>query len=147
MDRLGKFLRLPGADRRLLMKAALLVWAFRMALWLLPFRIVRQFMTRFAREAVASGEGSVPVDRVVWAVTVASRYAPAATCLTQALATKLLLARCGHQATVRIGVARHGGGELQAHAWVESNGRVVIGGLESSLKDYTPLAAADGDLW
>jgi hypothetical protein len=147
MDRLGKFLKLARSDRRLLLKAALLVWAFRMALWLLPFRILRQFMGRFARESVASGEGSVPVDRVVWAVTVASRYAPEATCLTQALATKFLLARSGHQATVRIGVARHGGKELQAHAWVESNGRVVIGGLDSSLKDYTPLAPADGELW
>ena len=58
---------------------------------------------------------------------------PAATCLTQALVTKLWLARTGHHATVRIGVARSDGGELQAHAWVENSGTVVIGGSESSL--------------
>jgi len=147
MERLGKFLRLPGADRRLLLKAALLVWAFRMALWLVPFKIVRKFMAKFAHEAAALRKETAPVDRIAWAVRTASRYAPAATCLTQALATKFLLARSGHAATVRIGVARAGGGEFQAHAWVESDGRIVIGGSESSVKDYTPLATADGDLW
>ncbi len=73
---------------------------------------------------------------------IASRYVPAATCLTQSLATKVLLSRQGHQASVRIGVARSEAGQFQAHAWVESNGRVVIGGPESHLKRYTPLLAS-----
>jgi hypothetical protein len=61
--------------------------------------------------------------------------------------TKLLLGRVGYDASVRIGVARSDTGEFQAHAWVESGGEIVIGGSESSLQRYTPLAAANGELW
>jgi hypothetical protein len=76
--------------------------------------------------------------QVVWAVTVASRYVPAATCLTQALATQILLSRRGHPTSLRIGVGRSEAGEFQAHAWVECQGRVVIGGIKA-LSRYTPL--------
>jgi len=50
----------------------------------------------------------------------------------------MLLARRGYPALVYIGVVRDDSDELQAHAWVKSEGEVVIGGLE--LERYTPLA-------
>jgi hypothetical protein len=53
----------------------------------------------------------------------------------------VLLARHGHPALVRIGVVRGEGGGVQAHAWVESEGAVVIGGAE--LDRYTPLAGLE----
>jgi Transglutaminase-like superfamily len=147
MKLLGKFFRLSAADKRLLMKAMLLVWLVRLGLWLLPFRVMRQVLAKSGREQFAFPVGESGVaDRIAWAVSVTSRYVPAATCLTQALATKFLLVRCGHPSRVRIGVGRGDSGKFQAHAWVESDGRVVIGGSESSLKHYTPLAASDGDL-
>jgi hypothetical protein len=110
--------------------------------------MLRELLRRFSA-GPNGGESAeqVPVVRVAWAVTVASRYVPAATCLTQALVTKLWLGRTGHHAIVRIGVARSEAGELLAHAWVESRGKVVIGGSVSSLRRYTPLAAANGELW
>jgi hypothetical protein len=89
-------------------------------------------------------EENALVERIAWAVSVTRRYVPAATCLTQALVTKFLLDRYGHHAIMRIGVRRSDSGLFQAHAWVESNGKVVIGGSES-LKHYIPLAASDGD--
>jgi Transglutaminase-like superfamily len=148
MGLLGKFFRLPAADKRLFAKAMLLVWIIRLGLWLLPFRVIRKLV---ARPKWCDTPSSMPasglVDRIVWAVTVASRYVPLATCLTQAFVTKLLLARYGCYSILRIGVARSESGRFQAHAWVESNGKVVIGGSESSLKHYIPLAASDGDLW
>jgi Transglutaminase-like superfamily len=148
MGLLNKFLRLPAADRRLLMKVVLLVWMVRTGLWLIPFRVMRQLLAKMARgPIVSSAEESALVARIAWAVSVTSRYVPAATCLTQALATKVLLSRNGYHAVVRIGVARSEMGRFQAHAWVESNGKIVIGGSESSLQRYTPLAAADGELW
>jgi hypothetical protein len=148
MARLSKFLGLRSADRGLLLKTMLLVWIVRLGLWLLPFHLMRQLLAKLALKSASSHNGGRDLeDRDIWAVTVACRYVPLATCLTQALVTKVLLGRHGHHATVRIGVACSDGGELQAHAWVESNGRVVIGGSESSLKRYTPLATADGELW
>lgn len=86
------------------------------------------------------------VNRIAWAITIASRYIPMATCFTQALATKVLLNRYGQRAKVCIGVSRSEGGQLQAHAWVEWNGRIVIGGSEASLQQYVPLVAANGEL-
>jgi hypothetical protein len=148
MGLLNKFLRLPAADRRLLMKAMLLVWMVRMGLWLVPFRVMRQLLKKLGQGSVASSvKESALVTRIAWAVSVTSRYVPAATCLTQAIVTKLILARCGCCSILRIGVTRSDSGRFQAHAWVESNGKVVIGGSESSLKNYTPLAALDGELW
>jgi Transglutaminase-like superfamily len=142
-----QFLRLSAADRNLWIRVVLVIWAIRLMLWLLPFRKVRELLTRLSRTSTDSRADQASVARVVWAVRTASRYIPAATCLTQALATKLLLGRLGHHPTLRIGVARGKSGELQAHAWVEIEGKVVIGGAQASLKQFTPLLGPDGILW
>ena len=41
-------------------------------------------------------------------------------------------------AGVRIGVARERGARLESHAWVESEGRVVVG--DAHLDRYVPIA-------
>ena len=68
--------------------------------------------------------------------TVAARV-PRATCLTQALAAQVLLARLGERSVLRIGVARDERLGVRGHAWLEHRGRVVIGG--ASLDGYVPL--------
>jgi hypothetical protein len=60
------------------------------------------------------------------------------TCLTQALATQILLGWRGHPTHLRIGVAYSETGQLQAHAWIESDGQIVVGEL-SDLPRYHPL--------
>lgn len=148
MGRLGKFLFPFIVDKGLLTRAFLLIWLMRVSLWLLPFRVVWKLAAKLARVSIqVQGEDRLCVDRVVWAVRLASRYAPIATCLTQALVAKIMLGRCGYTAVVRIGVARSEAGQFQAHAWVESGGRVVLGGSEASLKYYTLLAPSVGELW
>jgi hypothetical protein len=146
MKRPLKFMRLPAAERWLLVKAALLLAAIRLGLGLLPFQTLRRLLgkvteapTGWLQEADQSS-----ADRVVWAVEVASRYLPAAgTCLTQALVAQVLLARRGHPGLLHIGVVKGEEGQLEAHAWLESGGRIVIG--ESELDRYTPLAALEGE--
>lgn len=139
MRRLRRLVRLPAAERGLLVKAAILLWAIRLGLWLLPFQTLRALLVRVARPPAGSPprDPSVP-DRIAWGVAVASRYLPRATCLTQALAAQALLARNGHPACVRIGVATTGARQFHAHAWVESQGRVVFGGSE--VQRYAQLA-------
>src|SRR6266545_1635612 len=142
MERLIKFISLPSADRRLLVNSGLLVAAVRLALWLLPFRILRRLLARLTpADSELLEADPILLGRVAWAVTVSSRYVPSATCLTQALATKVLLCRRSQTAVPRIGVTRREKGEFLAHAWVESNGEVVIGGSESLLKRYTSMPA------
>ncbi len=107
MRRLHSFLHLTPSDRRLLVSTALLLGAIRLGLWLLPFRTLQRIVVKLA-QAPASSHGTkrFSADQLGWAVTVASRYVPKATCLTQALAAQVLLGRHGHRAQLRVGVGR-----------------------------------------
>lgn len=144
MELLRKFLRLPTAERRLLIETALLLEAIKLSMRLLQFRTLRRLLVRVTDAASAKPQyiDHLPVERVAWAVEATSRHTPGAkTCLTQALATQVLLARRGHPALLRIGVAKGEQKQFQAHAWVESEGKVVIGGSEPGR--YTPLAGLE----
>ena len=142
MTRLGKFLRLSPAERRLLVTAALLQAAIRLGLALLPYRKVSGLVDRLARVRPRRHLApSVSPERIARSVTRASSAVPGATCLPQALAAKVLLERGGHPARVRVGIGRTEGARLLAHAWVESEGRIVVGGTD--LARYTPLSALD----
>jgi hypothetical protein len=83
----------------------------------------------------------MPVEPAVWAVRAVAARVPRASCLTQAVAASLLLRRYGHEATLRLGVARRDRG-LQAHAWVESGGRTVIGEPTAGTFQVLPTPAA-----
>ena len=138
MRPLRSFLRLPPARRRLLLQAAPLVAAVRVALWILPFRIWRRPFAHTLRSLTpASSHRRHRMEHVAWAVERASRIVPRASCLTQALATQVLLARAGYPSQLRIGVARGARQDLEAHAWVESGGRLVIGA--GGTERYAPL--------
>lgn len=52
-------------------------------------------------------------------------------CLRQALAVCVLLQRRGFDASLRTGIRQDRAGRIHAHAWIESHGVVVSGGLES----------------
>jgi hypothetical protein len=81
-------------------------------------------------------------QRILWAVeAINRRLFPERPCLTQALAARYLLARRGVDSTLRIGVARDSGAPLRAHAWLERNGTVLIGGAKSP-DQYRPLDAS-----
>ncbi|HEX8917868.1 MAG TPA: lasso peptide biosynthesis B2 protein, partial [Chloroflexota bacterium] len=68
--------------------------------------------------------------RAARAVVGASRSIPRASCLTQAIAGRWLLASYGHPSQVHIGAARDNDGRLELHAWLDCNGTIVIGGEE-----------------
>ena len=129
MKRLRKFLSLTPSDRVLLINALLLLGAIRLGLKLLPFQTLRRLLARIAQPIRTLPEEELAsVDKVAWAVMVASHYIPGAICLAQALATQVLLERRGYPTQLRIGFTRGKGGQMSAHAWVESEGRVAIGG-------------------
>ena len=145
MEILRKFLVLPTYDRWLLIKAAFLLEAIRLGVRLLPFRTLRRLLARAADTSIGPRHAEqVSTDRVTWAVKIAAQYGPGAkSCLTQALTTQVLLARRGYPTLLHIGVARGEQGRFQAHAWVESEGKVVIGG--TGLENFIPLAVFKGE--
>jgi hypothetical protein len=64
------------------------------------------------------------------AVMRASRCVPGTNCLTRALATQFLLHCQGCHTGLQIGVAVCDHGRLQAHAWLEYEGKVLIGNIK-----------------
>lgn len=137
--RVRLLLALPSAERRLLLRALTLLWGCRLALWTLPFR----FVARWAeRSRVRPGASEADGRRVARAIGVASRYVPRATCLVRALAGARLFAEQGRRVRVVIG-ARKGAAGLEAHAWLEAGGRVVLGRV-GDLYSYHPLGRPGG---
>ena len=125
-----RFLDLKRKDKLLLFKAFLLLGGIRLALWTLPFKTLQRILEE-RRSRIAGNEAyQLPPERIAWAVGMVSQFIPKATCLSQALATHVLLASYGYQPSLQIGVARGDNGQLEAHAWVESRGKVIIGGSE-----------------
>jgi hypothetical protein len=112
--------------------------AARVALWLLPLRVVRRLLAWAARPARQPHAAPPSPERIGWALSIACRAVPRATCLSQALAAKALLAQNGHRAELRIGVTKSDAGRLVAHAWVESEGQIVVGELRE-LSRYVSL--------
>jgi hypothetical protein len=132
--------RLPRFRELLvLLRAAILVSAVRLALWVVSFKKLRCVVNSLTRVRFRP-PNRYSADQLSWAVRSASRYVPRATCLTQALVLHILLRREGLQSTIRIGV-RKDAGHFEAHAWVESQDRIVIGDRGS--EQYTPMMIWD----
>ncbi len=72
------------------------------------------------------------VDLVSWAVHACERRLPWTTCLSNSLAARWLLRRCGFSAAINLGTYQEGS-EVCFHAQVESGGREVYGGRAMTL--------------
>jgi hypothetical protein len=139
---LRKLAELDRAERWLLIEAAITVPIVRVALTLLPFRAVHRFIAATTLRVRRSrpSESHTP-ERVARMVAAMAARVPRASCLTQALAATLLLARHGYAATLRVGVAKNENGTLRAHAWLESGGRTLLGGPDfGTFVQLPPLA-------
>ena len=68
------------------------------------------------------------VSDVTSAISAVGRRIGGTTCLTEAAVAYTMLRRHGHDPRLRIGV-RRGDSALDAHAWVECDGTVVMGEL------------------
>jgi hypothetical protein len=132
----------------LFLKAVVAVCAIRACLRYLGFARTLATVGRIAPPphadaaiARASEHGRPPAPSLnvrdhpmIWAVRAAGRRTIRRNpCLPTALAALVFLRRAGFPAELRIGVDRPGAGVLSAHAWVESNGVVVLGGVSAPI--------------
>jgi hypothetical protein len=134
---LRKFFLLPVKERQILVKAFFLLIIIRLGLWLLPFRKLQRTLERLFQYPVTSNRQSPSPEKFSWAVSAVSQFVPAATCLAQALTLQVLLSREGIHSDLAIGVARDDAKGISAHAWLEIDGTVIIGGQERDR--YTQL--------
>jgi hypothetical protein len=142
-------------DHLLVAEAATLLVVAGLGLRVVPFLALRRLLNCYAghtRSMLGNGRKTASVtsvhtdasledrvDRVARAVTAAANRFPrrTMTCLTQALAAHAMLARQGHASELRLGVRPSK--PLEAHAWIECEGRIVIGQLEN-LAEYAVLS-------
>ena len=141
MIRITKFFALPPSDRRLLLRTIAPLIAMRAALWTLTFARVRRLAEAMSRPLRTDADAARPSpDRIAWATATGSRVVPkGSNCLVRALATGIMLKRYGYPSELKIGVTKPASGRLEAHAWLESGGRVVIGDFQ--LDRYAAMAA------
>lgn len=140
MKRLRRFLALRSADRGLLLLAGLLLTTIKLGLRWLPIPIALRILGGLKAERIGSHPSiSYSSFRVVQAIDLASRHMPGGvSCLARALVVQVLLGRQGSRSQLQIGVARGADGQFTAHAWVESNGQIVMGN-RNDLHQYRVL--------
>jgi hypothetical protein len=135
---LGKLRDASPAERRAIVAAAALLLAVRAVLWLLPLETVLRFAGR-TPAGRSRRKDEARLERMVRAIDVMGhRLFPANPCLTQAVLVQALYRRAGRPAELRIGVKREGRSRLEAHAWVEHEGTILIGATEAA-HGYVPL--------
>lgn len=129
----------PVRRRWLLGNAVFKLAVASAGLRLLSFRRIRAFIN--SRPSRPQREPRYSPDEVARALERGSRYVAGSTCLVQALAGQWLLQREGYAPQLRIGVSKSEG--FEAHAWLELEGKVVIGGPEESerFRPFPPFAS------
>ena len=134
--RVRKLSQLSWFERLLALRVVALLVLIRVGLWMLPFRRVQAF-AKWTGKKVSSRSRLTP-EQLTSLVSVGAEYVPGASCLTQALVAQAMLSRFGYEPIVRIGVAREAGSGFEAHAWIEYEGRVIIGQV-GKLERFTTL--------
>lgn len=139
MGKIFKYIQLPVHERLIIVKSAILLVLVRLCLFFFPFKtvivLIKWLKSRNVQKIYVH---EIDSDRIAWAVEVASRYIPFTKCFPKALVTQMLFSRYGYQADLHIGVKKDGPEKIKAHAWVESQGKIVIGNL-ANLSQFNPL--------
>ena len=140
--KLRKAKQLSASDWLLLMRALGWLAVVEVGLRLFALKTLLGILERGGRNRdMGTGRGSASPDRAAYCVELASRLDPFdATCLKKALVLYALLKRKGVDVRLVIGATK-AGRKLDAHAWLEHRGRVIIG---ESGDPYAPLCTLVG---
>ena len=143
MDRFRKFLQLPWPDQLLVVRSTLALTLVMVGLKFLPWLSLQRMMLKIANWFSRSGSTNRPsAQQIGWAIRVASWIVPGATCLPTALVAQLLLKHYSYPVDFKFGVAKDKDGKLEAHAWVTTENRFIIGNV-SNLDHYKTLSSVD----
>jgi hypothetical protein len=125
MRKFKKLLSMPADDRALVLQAVASLLVCRIGIHFVRFESLQRWATRTKRT-----KQTVPISKLIWAAMMGTRIMPNSTCLVRALSASRLLAQNGHKSTLHIGVKRTAG-LFEAHAWLEYDGRAIIGSCEA----------------
>jgi hypothetical protein len=143
MARLFKLAALPWPEQRLYLKTALWLIAVKAGLLLFGFNRLRRFLEWRSHPASSAADGGEMTQIVVVIQRISAFLAPVRIdCLPQALVGLRLMRQKGFTVQMKIGVLKNHGDRLCAHAWLEYQGRVVLGDL-TDLHQFTAFPALE----
>lgn len=141
MGPIRRFFRLPKAKKRLIIEATGLILFTRFGLYLTSIEKLQSFYQRFSKGNNYVNHIYRPdKSDIVWAIdTIGQKLFKDDTCLVIAIAGQAQLIHYGIPSKLQLGCLKGEDMSIFAHAWVESDGDVIIGGTESEISKYTPL--------
>ena len=128
LGKLKGFMKLPHPRKFFLIKSTVLIVLTRSMLRLFSFSRVKKLSAR-----MSSPGKDADLEDLVWSVKTASHLL-GSSCLANAISGQILLSKYNHPSRLRIGVFKDD--KFEAHAWLEVEGRVVLGETE---REYTPI--------
>lgn len=133
-----KWRSLTAKEKLAWLKAAFCLFCIGTALKVLTFSMFRSLYGKLARGSGKNVMLQEEVELITWAVRSAASHLPITLlCLPQALAVKFLL-RNAATIELHIGVAATPEQTFMAHAWVEWEGKIIIGESTDGLV-YKPI--------
>ena len=128
--------RRTWAERATALEAWWLLGAARVAVLVVPFRVIAARMGRSRSVAATdlTATERTAATRVEWAVAAAAARTPwTSNCLARAVAATIMLRRRRVPSTLYLGVAKAAdpGERLEAHAWVRCGAGIVTGASEA----------------
>jgi len=144
-----RFFSFHFSEKSFVLKASIFLIFIRCAFLILPFSAVRKLLQILTPKSqhLPQGPKQRTKENIAWVVEVASRRIRFTdNCLVKALVTHALLKEEGYPSSLHIGVAKKETSLFQAHAWIESEGQIVIGAPEDDASNFIPLPNLDGIL-
>lgn len=143
MAHLAKLRSLSAPERRGLLLALVLLPAVEIALRVGGLRFVRQAIgAQSCARGRAGRRGALDAPQLARLVAAAARWGPCrASCMVRSLTLQCMLKRHGLGSQLRLGV-RKAGRHLEAHAWVEHQGRPLIepANVSQNFAPFDPVA-------
>jgi hypothetical protein len=138
LKRLRRILQLPLSYWLCLVQSCILVVTINLALRLFSFQRVNRWLIDRSKNGRKPPQVQERVEIICWVVPrVSSVLLGRDSCLPRALAGQYLLRRQGLPVKLRLGVRRVSTAEIIAHAWVEDNGKILIGARgDPELKEF-----------
>ena len=130
MKPLFKFFRLPFPEKLLIIKTFTLLLSMRAGFLFFRYETLKKFLTSSpAKNLSVQKKSKLPKEKLVWAVeAVGNFFLFLDNCLIKAMVLEFLLRSQGYTAELCIGVQKGSEKKLEAHAWIESDGVIVMGG-------------------
>ena len=137
VEQLYKIVKDNWSDRFLLLEVATVLIFIRVGLQFIRFQTLHNLLAKIAQP---KQNKQVSIYKIIWAITIVSPHIPGVKCLARAIAAQVILSKQNYPNQLRIGIGKDNQGQFIAHAWVESRGKTVIGGIGNMSKYYNILS-------